>query len=385
MNLIYSLLSHSWSGLILAAVVGLIGLLITRFKRWRIVRWLGYAVCALALVMAIASGIAAYRISRALNAHPPMGKLVDVGGYRLHILAEGDAKGGPTLVWIPGGHGPGLALYHLHKALRGEMRSILFDRPGTGWSDTGPFPVSTKREAEELHTLLTNAGEKGPFIVAGHSYGGLLAANYARRYPQTMAALVLLDPTPPDVFTYLPGGVGPDVPLGLVRSGQMPGALKLFGLWTDPTEAMKQRGGALPPLLKKIEAALGEVNEPMNARRAAPAGDWVAASLFSEWFDPQLVAELTVYDGELGALPVYLITPEGDTTAPVVKGMGVKDEEIPRALNFLNHARKRYLAISSKSEFIKAPDGTGHNYPYEAPEFVVEQVRNILAKSRTAQ
>ncbi len=385
MNSIYALLSHSWSGLVIAAVIALLGLLIMRFKRWRIVRWLGFAVCALALLMAVASGIAAYRISRAQNAYPPMGKLVDVGGYRLHILAEGDAKGGPTLVWIPGGHGAGLALYHLHKAMRGETRSILFDRPGTGWSDTGPFPITTKREAEELNILLTNAGEKGPFILLGHSYGGLLAANYARRYPKNMAALVLLDPTPPDVFLYLPGGAGPDVPSGLVRGGQISGLMKLFGLWSDPRQEMAKRGGELPPLLKKIEAALAEVNGAINARNAATASDWVAASIFSEWFDPKLVAELTVYDGELGEMPTFLITPEGDTNEAAVKALGIADSEVSRALSFLKHARKRYLAISSKSEFIKAPDGTGHNYPYEAPDFVIEQVRRILARSRPTQ
>lgn len=385
MSSLYSLLSHSWSGLLLAAAVALIGLLITRFKRWRVVRWFGYTVCVLAAVMAAASAIAAYRINREMNAQPPMGKLVDVGGYRLHILSEGDAKGGPTVIWISGGHGPGLALYHLHKAMRGETRSILFDRPGTGWSDTGPFPVSTKREAEELNTLLTNAGEKGPFVLAGHSYGGLLGVNYARRYPKGVAALVLLDPTPPDVFTYLPGGGGPNIPLGLVRNGQISGLMKLFGLWSDPLQEVVKRGGELPPLLKKIETALAEVNGAMSARNSAPASDWVSASIFSEWFDPQLVAELTVYDGELGEMPVYLITPEGDTNEADVKALGISDGEVQRALSFLKQARKRYLAISTKSEFIKAPDGTGHNYPYETPEFVVEQMRRILAKSRPAE
>jgi pimeloyl-ACP methyl ester carboxylesterase len=269
--------------------------------------------------------------------------------------------------------------------MRGETRSILFDRPGTGWSDTGPFPVSTRREAEELNTLLTNAGEKGPFILLGHSYGGLLAANYARRYPKNMAALVLLDPTPPDVFLYLPGGGGPNIPLGLVRGGQISGLMKLFGLWSDPRHEMAKRGGELPPLLKKIEVALAEVNGAMSARNASPAPDWVAASIFSEWFDPKLVAELTVYDGELGQMPVYLITPDGDTTEATIKQMGITDDEVPRALNFLKHARKRYLAISSKSEYIQTPAGTGHNYPYETPEFVVETVRKVLAQSRAPQ
>ncbi|MYK69791.1 MAG: hypothetical protein F4020_09880, partial [Gammaproteobacteria bacterium] len=76
-------------------------------------------------------------ISRLAFDHPPPGTLVDVGGYHMHVLVEGDAGDGPTVIWIPGGHGQGLALYHLHAAIRDETRSILFDRPGTGWSDPG--------------------------------------------------------------------------------------------------------------------------------------------------------------------------------------------------------------------------------------------------------
>ncbi|MGH9838614.1 MAG: alpha/beta fold hydrolase [Blastocatellia bacterium] len=391
MNTIYALLSHSWSGLVIAALVAALGWLIVRAARWRGyprlrgVRFIGYAVYALAALLTVGSIVAIVRISRALSAHPPMGKLVDVGGYQLHILAEGDAKGGPTLIWIPGGHGPGLALYHLHKAMRNETRSILFDRPGTGWSDTGPFPVSTKREAEELNTLLNNAGEKGPFILAGHSYGGLLAANYARRFPKNMAALMLLDPTPPDVFTYLPGGGGPNIPAGLARNGRMPGLLKLFGLSSDPTSTLAKRDDEIGKLIRTIDERLADVRGAMQARNRAPAGDWVTASLFTEWFDPKLVAELTVYDGELGEMPVYLITPENDSTPQSIEQqLGIKGDDAMRAFNFLKRARVRYLAISSKSELIHTPAGTGHNYPYEAPDFVVETARRVLAKSRVA-
>lgn len=209
MNTIYALLAHSWSGLVIAALVAGLGWLVVRAARWRGysrlrgVRFAGYAVYGLAILLAAGSVVAIVRISRAERRHPPMGKLVDVGGYRMHILAEGDAKGSPTLVWIPGSHGQGLGLYHLHKAMRNETRSILFDRPGTGWSDTGPFPRRTAREAEELRALLDNAGEHGPFILRpflrrvaggelrqtapGENGGGRVARCHASRYVRLSA------------------------------------------------------------------------------------------------------------------------------------------------------------------------------------------------------
>ena len=95
--------------------------------------------------------------------------------------------------------------------LRKEARSILIDRPGTGWSDPGPFPRTTDHEAGEVLAALEAAGEEGPFVLAGHSFGGLLFAAVARRSPRSVAALLLLDATPPDTIVY-----GPPIP-GLAR------------------------------------------------------------------------------------------------------------------------------------------------------------------------
>jgi pimeloyl-ACP methyl ester carboxylesterase len=387
MNTIYALLAHAWGGLVVAGAVGAVGWLIARAARWvghPRVRFVGYFVYLLAALLAAGSVIAILRIQRAEAGYPPMGMLVDVGGYRLHVLAEGDARGGPTVIWIGGGHAAGLSMYHLHKAIRGETRSILFDRPGTGWSDTGPFPASTRREAEELRTLLEKTGERGPFVVVGHSYGGLLAANYARRYPQTTAAVVLLDPTPPDVFTYLPGGGGPAIPAGLTRASQVTGLLKLFGLWRDPEAKLAARDDDLGKLIRTIDERLAEVRPSLDARSASPRGDWVAASVFSEWFDPRLVAELSVYDGELGDLPVALVIPDDPIAGEVQAQLGIPGHEIARAVGFLKRSRLRYLATSSRSELVRAPSGTGHNFPYEVPDFLVETVRGVLARIREA-
>lgn len=385
MNTIYALLSQSWAGLVIAALVAAAGWLVTRGAR-RVglprLRLAGYLAFALAVLLAAGSLLAIVRVQRAQVGHPPVGTLVDVGGYRLHVLAEGDPRGGPTVVWIGGGHAAGLSMHHLHKAMRNETRSILFDRPGTGWSDTGPMPASTAREAHELRTLLERTGERGPFVVVGHSYGGLLAANYARRFPQTTAAVVLLDPTPPDVFSYLPGGGGPAIPAGLVRASRMTGLMKVFGLWRDPTAALSARNDDLGKLIRTIREQLADVQPAIDARNASPRGDWVAASVFGEWLDPRLVAELVVYDGELGDVPVTLVIPDDPVAEEIQAQLAIPGHEIARAVSFLKRSRLRYLATSTRSALVRAPSGTGHNFPYQAPEFVVETVRHVLARSR---
>ncbi len=381
--MIYSLLSHSWSGLLLAAVVALVGLLIVRVApavgRGRI-RIAGFLGLALALPMAIGGAMGMRRIRGVFAKFPAPGRLVDVGGYRMHIQAEGDARGGPTVIWVPGSHDAGIGLYHLHKAIRPETRSILFDRPGSGWSDAGPYPRSTAREAEELATLLERAGEKGPFVLIGHSYGGLLAANFARRFPERVSALVVADGTPPDVFTYLPGGHGSDIPNGLVSGTRTLAVLRMFGLGPEPgPQAAPPGDTATARALGAADAQLVDVIDAYRAFSLIP--DWATVSVFEEWRDPNLVAELVVYDNELGDLPVFVVTPAGKAAPAEVRAIGVSEAETARAQNFLEQARMRYVRISRRSELIHTAPGTTHLYPFETPEALLGVVRRILADS----
>jgi len=191
------------------------------------VRIAAVAVAGLGVLLLLGTVRHLLSLRKARARHPPPGVLVNVRGRRIHVLAEGDAGGRPPVVWMPGGHAGGLALHHLHRALREEARSILIDRPGTGWSDPGPFPRTTDREADEVLAALEAAGEEGPFVLAGHSFGGLLFAAAARRSARSVAALLLMDTTPPDTIVY-----GPPIP-GLARMRWRPvlvGVLQLFGL-----------------------------------------------------------------------------------------------------------------------------------------------------------
>ena len=72
-----------------------------------------------------------------------------------------------------------------------------YDRAGIGWSDADPMPRTAQRIVNELHTLLTNARTKGPYVLVGHSFGGLAVRLYAAQYPEEVVGMVLVDPTHP--------------------------------------------------------------------------------------------------------------------------------------------------------------------------------------------
>lgn len=121
---------------------------------------------------------------------PAPGRLIDIGGYKLHIHCVGDSA--PTVV-IDGGAGAWSIHYaHIQKALSGA-RVCAYDRAGLGWSDPGPSPRTSERMVEELHALLHGAGVAPPLILAGHSLGGYNVRIYQARYPEEVGAIVLLD------------------------------------------------------------------------------------------------------------------------------------------------------------------------------------------------
>ena len=386
---LHPLLAHRWGGVIVAVAVGLAGAFLlswVRRSKWPhrgLARLAGWIVCGIAGILLLGALVSVATVSYRASGHPPPGELIDVGGYRMHILAEGEGRGGPAVVWIPGAHAQGLAMHHLHRELRGEARSILFDRPGTGWSDPGPFPRRTAVEAVELARLLERANEQGPFILAGHSYGGLLAANFARRYPERTAAVVLLDASPPDAFIYAPAR-GAAALRELAGRADREGIAKVFGVWRGGEGAVAVADPAFAQPVRWRDSLLADVADAMAANRRRPATSFATASIFREFAAgtvEETAPDLVVYDGELGDLPVLVVVP-GEGAATVVAPLGLDAAAAARARNFFERVRLRYLDLSSDTRLVRAPPGTGRDYPYETPEFVVELVRTLLAELR---
>jgi pimeloyl-ACP methyl ester carboxylesterase len=127
---------------------------------------------------------------------PPPGRLVDVGGFRLHIRCEGG--GSPCVVFDAALGGSSVSWSLVQPAVAKITSTCTYDRAGLGWSDAGPRPRTAGRSAEELHTLLARAGVAPPFVLVGHSFGGLVARVFAHRYRSEVAGLVLVDPAHPE-------------------------------------------------------------------------------------------------------------------------------------------------------------------------------------------
>jgi pimeloyl-ACP methyl ester carboxylesterase len=162
----------------------------------------------LALLVGLALIGASYQAIASANdgrIYPPPGQLVDVGGYRLHMQCSGMVQpGSPTVILEAGGGMASPSWAWVQSAVAATTRVCAYDRAGYGWSDPGPTPRDARQIAHELHTLLQRAAIIGPYVLVGHSIGGLYMRVYAAQYPNEVAGLVLVDASHPDQLARSP-------------------------------------------------------------------------------------------------------------------------------------------------------------------------------------
>ncbi|MCC6628055.1 MAG: alpha/beta fold hydrolase [Chloroflexi bacterium] len=177
------------------------------------------------------------------RAYPPPGRLVDVGGFRLHLLEMGREHGGPAVVLEAGLVSFSPNWHWVQTELAATTRVVAYDRAGLGWSDPSPRPRDVRTIAAELHAALRAASVAPPYLLAGHSFGGLPARAFADRYPDEVAGLVLADASHPDQWARWPT---PPADLLLAAARQVTSWLAWFGLLrlVDPSAAIS---AGLPP------------------------------------------------------------------------------------------------------------------------------------------
>jgi len=162
---------------------------------------------------------------------PPIGKLVDVGGYRVHLYCTG--SGSPTVVIVGAGFSFNWGLVQPEVAKFTQVCS--YDHSGIGWSDSGPKDSCLLR-VSEVHTALKNTGIKGPYVLVGHSLGGLVGRVYAGQYPDEVAGMVFVDHTlgfPVMLRSLSPGEKAPPPPIP--STGDVVGPIgKSMGIEDDP-------------------------------------------------------------------------------------------------------------------------------------------------------
>lgn len=157
------------------------------------------AIVAVGTFGTLALGGASYQAigdARDRRAVRPPGRLVDIGETTLHLDCRG--TGSPTVLLEAGATGFAATWGWVQPELARTTRVCAYDRAGMGWSGAPAGERRATTIARELHAALERAGERGPYVIAGHSLGGIFAQAYTVLYPDEVAGLVLVDPSHPD-------------------------------------------------------------------------------------------------------------------------------------------------------------------------------------------
>jgi pimeloyl-ACP methyl ester carboxylesterase len=167
-------------------------------------RWLLYPVFV-AMLLASAGG-SYLKLAHVGDSLPAPGEMYEVDGHDVHLDCRG--AGSPTVIVQAGLGGLSAAWARVMPGVEVTTRICAFDRAGQGWSEESSQPKDGLRAASDLHAVLAAAGERGPYVMAGHSTGGTYALTYAATYPEDVAGMVLVDSSSPDQFTVLPSFPG---------------------------------------------------------------------------------------------------------------------------------------------------------------------------------
>jgi pimeloyl-ACP methyl ester carboxylesterase len=130
------------------------------------------------------------------------GALVDLGTHKLNIVCTGATDARPAVILEAGGGGTSTAWRGVQAALPATIRACAYDRAGSGKSDPGPLPRTMDAEVADLHALLERSGIREPIVFVGQSLGGILARLYFHKYPDSMAGMLLIDPTDEDSVVF---------------------------------------------------------------------------------------------------------------------------------------------------------------------------------------
>jgi pimeloyl-ACP methyl ester carboxylesterase len=290
--------------------------------------------------------------TRARRFNPMPGRLLDVGGYNMHIECTG--KGSPVVILDAGLGDSYISWRKVQPEIAKVSRVCSYDRAGLGFSDSSPHPRTSKVIAEELHTLLHNTGITGPVILVGHSMGGYDVRLFASLYRNEVAGMVLVDASHPDQQKRFPPALN-DLDAGWLREEEFLEFATLFG----------------------IPRLLGFCGKDAKVRAAECNFDSAREGVAELKAFPESAAQ-TATTGSLGDMPLMVLSHDPSTPQPDLP------EDLVKPTNDAWQKMQTELAQLSTHGAQVIAKNSGHYIQLDRPDIVIEGVRNVVGQVRAS-
>ncbi len=307
--------------------------------------------------------------------YPPPGQMVDVGGYRLHIYCQGEGKpGSPTVVMEGGNAEPGLTWAAVQPEVAKFTRVCTYDRAGLGWSERGPKPRTVTDMTDELGALLAGAGVAPPYVLVGHSIGGLYVRFYAHRHPDQIAAMVLVDASHEEQWLRFPESIRRLNQQSYKMMGRVMGLLKTLNsaglLALFPGTA----GRAWPTPIPQ------EVRSTYLGVACSDTKYFETAAQETAALEENFAAVAAAKIDSLGDIPLIVLS-AGLSPIPTEGSRGISAEDAERFKAVSAELHAELVAQSPRGKRLVA-EKSGHYIQVDQPELVIAAIREVVEAAR---
>jgi pimeloyl-ACP methyl ester carboxylesterase len=332
--------------------------------------WAGIIAGVLVLLMCVLVGMMWASGARAkaelAEQYPPPGQMVDVGGYRLHINCQGE--GSPTVVIEAAGGDSSLSWDQVQQEVAKFTRVCTYDRAGLGWSERSPKSRTAQNVVEELHSLVTQGGVEGPYVLVGHSIGGVYVCLYAHEYPDEVVGMVLVDASHEEQDLRFPEAyrqADDEFVQQVVSACRLPKLLNSIGLLAMSPEDYPDE--YLPPLPEATKEVLKGVILSDTRYFEALGEEW--ASIEGTMAEVRAMQLTTLED-----IPLVVLT---RGLSPVPHPYGLSEEEAQQAEAVWDELQAELAALSSNGKQVVA-EQSGHYIQFDQPELVIDAIRDVV-------
>lgn len=318
--------------------------------------------CSLLLILCASLLLGAALLAQEADVGRPLGRLVDVGGRKLHVHCTGN--GSPTIVIEAGASSFALDFSLVQPEIARTNRVCSYDRAGMGWSEARSDVDTPARVVSDLRAMLAAIREKPPYVMVGASFGALYVRFYQLEHPGDVVGLVLVDPATEDrLFTLFEGGM---VTIGSLTAEQLLTTLPASG-------SVPNRAGTRPPQegapFDRLPNGLYETRIKLDQRLIASQGASVSADIVREGAEANRAMFARLLESRAAKVAPMRDTPTVVLTRGIEMTPGIAE----------NHAG--LAALSTNSRHAVVPDA-GHEIHLFAPSIVVQAIRDVSVAAR---